>query len=182
MSHNAFLAVVPSDSTKLEIKQKLRLPFPPDQVRWVRQHNLHLTLGYIHNLAREDRKPLVQAFTSLSQLHAFKVLIRRPVVLGTGNTLCGLIEPSDELQKLREECSKLLERLQGRYSFDQTYAFLPHVKVQSIRKSLSDDMRVALRDEFMERPFHQIEMKVNHVAWMERAGEDYRIIRSYYLR
>ncbi|MFN7710299.1 MAG: 2'-5' RNA ligase family protein [Holosporales bacterium] len=183
MSQNAFLAIVPSDSTKLEIKQKLRLPFPPDQVRWVKQQNLHITLGYVHDLEREDRPLLAECFKPLAQLRVFKAVIRKPIILGTGNTLCGAVEPLSEMAQLREVSMELLAKgLEGRYDFDRTYDFLPHIKVQSVRKALPEDMKAALRQEFMMRPFHPIEFKVHHVAWMERAGDDYRIIRSFYLR
>lgn len=180
MYKNLFLAVLFEDKLKEKLAHYLRLDASLEEVIYAPQQNIHLTLGFIRNVAAQDRPLLKNAFNSIKASPSFEGYAQTSVILGNGNSLCIRVGPFEKLSEIRIASQKtLLKSSYNKYDFDASFDYLPHIKIQSLRPYLSQERRISLLEDFSRKCDRRIEFKITSLALMERQGEFYHIIKKY---
>ncbi len=175
-----FLAVEFDSATKNLIAEKLYLPLPKSQIRREKKHNFHLTLGFIRDIKFDDRPTVIKAFENLKELAPFTIKAESTVNLGTsGNILCIHMGPTDKLTEISQLAAMLLAENTD-YKFDESYAtYIPHVKIQTIKRRVPDEIKPEIREMFDNIDLHKLSFKVTDLALMQRVKYNYVTVKSY---
>ncbi|AIL13244.1 hypothetical protein IM40_06645 [Candidatus Paracaedimonas acanthamoebae] len=182
MYKNLFLAVLFEDKLKEKLAHNLRLEASLEEVIYAPKQNLHLTLGFIRNVAPQDRALLKNAFDAIQFISIFKGYAQTSVILGNSNSLCIRAGPFEKLSEIRIASQKLLlQNSHSKYDFNASFDYLPHIKIQSLRSYLPIERRTSLLEEFSRKCERRIEFTIMSLALMERQGEFYHIVKKYFL-
>ncbi|OJX10208.1 MAG: hypothetical protein BGO77_07290 [Caedibacter sp. 37-49] len=182
MHKNIFLAVLFENKLKEKLAHNLRLSAPIEEIIYTPKQNIHLTLGFIRNVDFHDRSLLKKAFNNIKTEFPFEGFLQRSIILGNGNSLCIRAEPFEKLAEIHLASRKLLRlNTENKYDFDNTFDYLPHIKIQSLRPYLTIERKTMLLEEFSRKCDRRIEFYVSTLALMERQGDFYHIIKKYLL-
>ncbi len=182
MHKNLFLAVLLENKLKEKLAHNLRLSAPIEEVIYAPEQNLHLTLGFIRNVDFHDRSLLKSAFNNIKIEFSFEGFSQGSIVLGNGNSLCIRAGPFEKFIEMRLASRKLLQQnTENKYDYDNSFDYLPHIKIQSLRPYLTIEQKSVLLEEFSRKCDRRIEFNVSTLALMERQGELYRIVKKYLL-
>lgn len=180
---NIFLAVELDEDIKQVFARKLFLLEFKEFLRLEPKRNLHITIGYIQDVHHTERRAIVNAFKPLKEQHVFSAHVEGPVVLGEfRHMLCIQHSPYDAFLNLHNLSKKLLAENTHFHFSEKHPDFLPHTKLQTIRKSAGMEVHDALIHEFQNKNFRKIEFKVKTLALMHRVDNMYETLYRYELK
>jgi 2'-5' RNA ligase len=179
---NIFLAVEFDEATRALLARKLFLLDYKDYLRLEPKRNLHITLGYIRDVHETQRRDIINAFKPLKEHHPFSAHVEAPITLGQhGHMLCVSHSPYEAFFALHMKAKELLMN-NTEFQFDDKHPdFIPHTKIQTIRKSAGKEIHDQIIEEFDKRNFRKIEFKVKTLALMHRIDKDYVVLYRYEL-
>lgn len=136
MKSNLFLALLPNHVDCQLLTQKLTNYeanlLSPMEVQWVHEHDLHITLGYIHSVKKIDYSHIANCFSNIAFYAAFVASTTSIKLYGNAITLSLTpLQPFVELHK--EMKQKLIEGTQNQYRFDTHKGYEPHITIGKIR-------------------------------------------------
>jgi len=177
---NIFLAIELDDDTKQLFARKLFLLDFKDFLRLESKRNLHITLGYIRDVHQTERRDIINAFKPLKEWAPFQAHVDSTIVLGQfEHMLCVQFKPYEPFKELRDKAASLLAELTT-FRFDDKYTnFIPHTKLQTIRRSAGREMHDIVIEEFEKLNLRKIDFKVKAIALMHRVDKDYETLYRY---
>lgn len=180
---NIFLAVEFDEDTKNLFARKLFLLEHKDYLRLEPKKNLHITIGYISDVHQTQRRDIINAFRPLKELMPFSAHVESPIVLGEfRHMLCVQHSPYDSFLSLHNIAKTLLsENTEFKFN-DKHPDFIPHTKLQTIRKSSGTIIHDMLIEEFQNLSFRKIDFKVKSLALMHRVDKIYEVLYRYELK
>lgn len=180
---NIFLAIEFDEDIKQLFARKLYLLDFKEFLRLESKKNLHITIGYIQDVHHTERRSIVNAFKGLKDFPVFQAHVEKPIILGEfKHMLCIQHGPYDTFLNLRNMAKNLLTQ-HTHFAFNEKHPdFLPHTKLQTIRKSAGTEIQDALTYEFMHKNFRKIDFKVKTIALMHRIDTGYETLYRYELK
>lgn len=180
---NIFLAVELDDDTKQLLARKLFLLDYRDYVRTEPKRNLHITLGYIRDVHESRRRDIINAFKPLKECTPFSAHVDSPLIFGSHrHMLCVRHTPYEAFHHLHKRAQNLLES-QTDFKFDDKHPdFIPHSKIQTIRKSAGHELHEEIIQAFEGLKFRKLDFKVKVLALMHRVDNEYQTLYRYELR
>lgn len=180
---NIFLAVELDDDTKQLFARKLFLLDYRDFLRTEPKRNLHITLGYIRDVHESRRRDIIQAFKPLREYLPFSAHIDSPIIFGEHqHMLCVRHKPYEAFYDLHIKAKELLETHTD-YKFDDKHPhFIPHTKIQTIRRSAGPEMHDEIVQAFESLNFRKLDFKVKALALMHRVDNEYQTLYRYELK
>lgn len=180
---NIFLAVELDDDTKQLLARKLFLLDYREYLRTERKRNLHITLGYIRDVHESERRDIINAFKPLRNYHPFGAHVEGPVMFGAHrHMLCVRHGPYDKFHELHFEAKNLLHD-NTKFRFDNKHPeFIPHTKIQTIRRNSGLEIHEEITYAFTHLNFRKLDFKVKTLALMHRVDNDYQTLYRYELK
>jgi 2'-5' RNA ligase len=177
---NIFLAVEFDDDTRQLLARKLYLLDYKDYLRLESKRNLHITLGYIRDVHETQRREIINAFKPLKECTPFSAHVEAPIVLGAfQHMLCVQLAPYEAFFQLHEQAKELLSS-HTEFRLDEKHPdFIPHAKLQTIRKSSGTEMHNIIIEEFESLNFRKLDFKVKTLALMHRIDKEYHTLYRY---
>ena len=180
---NIFLAVEFDDDTKQLLARKLFLLDYKDYLRTEPKRNFHITLGYIREVHETQRREIINAFKPLKEHHPFTAHVEAPIIFGAHHQmLCVRHSPFEMFDELHTTAKALLSE-HTQFKFDEKHpTFIPHTKIQTVRRSTSHEMRDEIVFEFNRLNMRKLDFKVKSLALMHRIDKDYITLYRYELK
>lgn len=190
MNSNLFLAALPSHDNRLVFMQKISAceakRSPLVKVQWTHTQDLHITLGFMADVAQSDFRSIALGFMPVSQNPPFMAHVEG--VRLYGNAIVLQTGPIQQFQSIhRKMHQRLLEISNHRYDFAMDHRYDPHLTIGRIRnlQALNPQHREQFRS-LVETQFKQYSFLIQQAALLrhsnEPSGPVYQILQQYLLR
>ncbi len=189
VKNNIFLAVVPSYDNRLAITQKLHRceakRSPLVRVNWTHLDDLHVTLGYIADVALNDIRTIALGFSSISQFAP--IMANSEEIKMYGNAIVLRLEPLHQFLAIHKKMNqKLGEISENRYQFLVKRHFDPHLTLGRVRNwQVLNQIHKQQFLSLIKEQFQTLSFLTQQAALMHHVGETavpaYQAIQKYIL-
>lgn len=164
--------------------RKIKEGLANDNIKWVNENNLHITLKFLGDTPDNDVSPIIQTLKkSLEGIGSFHICIggfsyfgnsRFPRVLWLG------IEDDGQLQQLFTQINNGL----GNYGpAEKSIVFKPHLTIGRVKEFRSLDKLFELEAEFAAEDFQtaNVDQVILYESFLKPGGPVYKVVEKFEL-
>lgn len=190
MTTNLFLAALPSHDNLMKITQMISVceakRSPLVKVQWTHAQDLHVTLGFIEQVAPSDVRNVALSFMPITQNAPFMAHVEG--IRLYGNAIVCQTGPVERFQSIhRKMLHALQEYTNQQYGFLKDKRYTPHLTIGRIRnlKALNPRHREELLSLIGDQ-FAQYGFLIQQAALLQHTPQPaiprYEVLQQYLLR
>ncbi|MBC8214684.1 MAG: RNA 2',3'-cyclic phosphodiesterase [Candidatus Marinimicrobia bacterium] len=153
-----------------------------NDIRWVHQDNLHITISFLGNVQEENIPKLINLLTDVIQFKSYKMSIEQTGIFPNEKRLrilwIGINKGKNEIINLQYKIDKSVVEYKQSQRLDN---FKPHITVGRVKRN-ADLSKIQVKN-FLNTLYEPIEFNVNSVVLFESKlhpeGAKYTILKEF---